>query len=150
MWGDSISTVGDSISTAEAIQYCGGIASVLWRNEQLFSKYYEIPSETFYEFSSVETFTYVHSAVGQQLSIEDMGAQVKDLIVWLSFSLIPFSFIFEIQQSVQVILIVSFVSSGVRKGVDNSRLQGTGTLTFFLHSFLNFIRGRSKIYSWLV
>ena len=30
MWGDSISTVGDSISTAEAIQYCGGIASVLW------------------------------------------------------------------------------------------------------------------------
>ena len=30
MWGDSISTVGDSISTVEAIQYCGGIASVLW------------------------------------------------------------------------------------------------------------------------
>ena len=28
--GDSISTVGDSISTAEAIQYCGGIASALW------------------------------------------------------------------------------------------------------------------------
>ena len=26
------STVGNSISTAEAIQYCGGIASVLWRN----------------------------------------------------------------------------------------------------------------------
>ena len=24
------STVGDSISTAEAVQYCGGIASVLW------------------------------------------------------------------------------------------------------------------------
>ena len=23
MWGNSISTVGDSISTAEAIQYCG-------------------------------------------------------------------------------------------------------------------------------
>ena len=23
MWGDSISTVGDSISTVEAIQYCG-------------------------------------------------------------------------------------------------------------------------------
>ena len=44
----------------------------------------------------------------------------------LSFSLIPFSFIFEIQQSVQVILIVSFVSSGVQKRVDNSRLQGTG------------------------
>ena len=45
--GDSISTVeaiqycgaiasvhvGDSISTVEAIQYCGGIASVLWRNK---------------------------------------------------------------------------------------------------------------------
>ena len=37
LWGDSISTcggiasvhVGDSISTAEAVQYCGGIASVL-------------------------------------------------------------------------------------------------------------------------
>ena len=27
---DSISTVGDSISTVEAIQYCEGIASVLW------------------------------------------------------------------------------------------------------------------------
>ena len=58
----------------------------------------------------------------------------------------------------QVILIVSFVSSGVLKGVDNSRLQGTVgggggkgySYTFFLHSFLNFIRGRSKIYSWVV
>ena len=29
--GDSISTVGDSISTVEAVQYCGGIASVLRR-----------------------------------------------------------------------------------------------------------------------
>ena len=28
--GDSISIVGDSISTVEAIQYCGGIVSVLW------------------------------------------------------------------------------------------------------------------------
>ena len=54
-----------------------------------------------------------------------MGAQVKDLIVLVELSLIPFSFIFEIQQSVQVILIVSFVSSGVQKGVDNSRLQET-------------------------
>ena len=27
--GDSISTCGDSISTAEAVQYCGGVASVL-------------------------------------------------------------------------------------------------------------------------
>ena len=29
MWGDSISTVGDSISTVEAIQYCGGKAPIL-------------------------------------------------------------------------------------------------------------------------
>ena len=28
--GDSISTVGDNISTVEGIQYCGGISSVLW------------------------------------------------------------------------------------------------------------------------
>ena len=26
--GDSISTAGDSISTVEAVQYCGGIAAV--------------------------------------------------------------------------------------------------------------------------
>ena len=30
MWEDNISTVGDNISTVEGIQYCGGIASVLW------------------------------------------------------------------------------------------------------------------------
>ena len=30
MRGDNISTVGDNISTAEGIQYCGGIPSVLW------------------------------------------------------------------------------------------------------------------------
>ena len=30
MWGDSISTVEGSISTVEAVQYSGGIASVLW------------------------------------------------------------------------------------------------------------------------
>ena len=28
LWRDSISTVGDSISNVEAIQYCGGTASV--------------------------------------------------------------------------------------------------------------------------
>ena len=28
--GDNISTVGDNISTVEGIQYCGGIPSVLW------------------------------------------------------------------------------------------------------------------------
>ena len=28
--GDNISTVGDTISTVEGIQYCGGIPSVLW------------------------------------------------------------------------------------------------------------------------
>ena len=32
MQGDNISTVGDSISTVEGIQYCGGISSVLWGN----------------------------------------------------------------------------------------------------------------------
>ena len=30
--GDSISTAEGSISTAEAVQYCRGIASVLWRD----------------------------------------------------------------------------------------------------------------------
>ena len=92
-------------------QYCGRIASVLQRNNlklQLFSKYFQIPSETFYKFLSVEPLIYVHSTVGQQLSVKDMGAQVKDLIVLAELSLIPFSFIFEIQQSVQVILIVNF------------------------------------------
>ena len=28
--GDNISTVGDSFSTVEVVQYSGGIASVLW------------------------------------------------------------------------------------------------------------------------
>ena len=30
--GDNISTVGDSFSTVEVVQYRGGIASVLWRD----------------------------------------------------------------------------------------------------------------------
>ena len=30
LWGDSFSTVGDSFSTVEVVQYSGGIASVLW------------------------------------------------------------------------------------------------------------------------
>ena len=30
LWGVASVHVGDSISTAEAVQYCGGIASVLW------------------------------------------------------------------------------------------------------------------------
>ena len=64
---------------------------------QLFFKYYEISSETFYEFSSVETFIYVHSAVGQQLSVVDMGAQVKDLIVLLE--LFTYSFLFHFRSS---------------------------------------------------
>ena len=29
--GDSFSTVGDTFSTVEVVQYSGGIASVLWR-----------------------------------------------------------------------------------------------------------------------
>ena len=32
MWGDNVSTVGDSISTVEGIQHCGGIPSVLWKD----------------------------------------------------------------------------------------------------------------------
>ena len=32
LWGMASVHVGDNISTAEAVQYCGGIASVLWRN----------------------------------------------------------------------------------------------------------------------
>ena len=118
---------------------------------QLFSKYCEIPSETFYEFSSVETFIYVHSAVGQQLSVEDMGAQVKDLIVLIElFTYSFFSFIFEFQQSVQVILIVSFVSSGVQKGVDNPRLQGIGYTYIFSTQFFEYYQRAQQIYSWLV
>ena len=64
-----------------------------------------------------------------------MGAQVKDFVFLVELSLIPFSFIFEIQQSVQVILIVSFVSSGVQKGVDNSSLQETGYSYIFSTQF---------------
>ena len=45
--------------------------------------------------------------------MEDIGAQLKDLVVLVELSLLPFSFIFEIHQSVQLILIVSFVSSGM-------------------------------------
>ena len=63
----------------------------------MFTKYYEILSEIFYEFSSVETFTYVHSAVGQQLSVEDMGVQVKDLIV--SVELFTYSFLCHFRNS---------------------------------------------------
>ena len=64
-----------------------------------------------------------------------MGGQVKDLIVLAELSLIPFSFILEIQQSVQVILTVSFVSSGVQKGVNNSRLKERGVILHFFYSF---------------
>ena len=67
-----------------------------------------------------------------------MGGQVKDLIVLAELSLIPFSFILEIQQSVQVILIVSFVSSGVQKGVNNSRLKERGVTLHFFYSFFQF------------
>ena len=38
----------------------------------------------------------------------------------------------------QVILIVSFVSSGVQKGVDNSRLQGKGYSYIFSTQFFEF------------
>ena len=81
-----------------------------------------------------------------------MGGQVKDLIVLVELSLIPFSFIFEIQQSVQVILIqlVLFHLESKREWITPG-FKKWGTLTFFFNTvFLNFIRGHSKIYSWLV
>ena len=53
--------------------------------------------QEFYEFLLVETFIYFHGAVGQQLLMEDMRMQVKDLIIQVKLSLLPFSFIFEIQ-----------------------------------------------------
>ena len=38
MRGDSISAVGDNISTVEGIQYCGGIPSVLWGDNSSTSR----------------------------------------------------------------------------------------------------------------
>ena len=67
-----------------------------------------------------------------------MGAQVKDLIVLVELFTYFFLFHFEIQQSVQVILIVSFVSSGVQKGVDNPRLQGMGYSYIFSTQFFEY------------
>ena len=90
---------------------------------------------------SVETFIYVYGAVRQQLSVEDMGAQVKDVIVLVELSLLPFSFIFEIQQSVQVILIVSFVSSGMESKREWWIIPGfkkRDILVLFPHSFVKF------------
>ena len=45
----------------------------------------------------METFTYVHSAVGQQLSEEDMGTQVKDLIALVE--LFAYSFLIHFRNS---------------------------------------------------
>ena len=75
-----------------------------------------------------------------------MGAQVKDLIALFELFAYFFLFHFEIQQSVQVILIVSLVSSGVQKGVDNSRLQGMGYsyIFFFYTVFLILSEGSAK------
>ena len=83
---------------------------------------------------------YVQGAAGQQLLVEDLGEQVKDYIVLVELSHLPFSFIFEIQQSVQVILIVSFVSSGMeskREWITRGFKKG-GILVFFPHSFAEF------------
>ena len=44
----------------------------------------------------------------------------------------------------QVILIVSFVSSGVRKGVDNSRLQGAEYSYIFPTQFFEFYQGAQQ------
>ena len=109
-------------------------------------KYFEIPSKTFYEFSSVKAFIYVQSAVGQQLSVADMSEQVKDFIVPVELSLLPFSFIFETQQSVQVILIVSFVSSGMESKREwiTPGFKKRGILVFFLHSFVEFYQSAQQ------
>ena len=86
----------------------------------------------------METFIYIIGAVGQQLLVEDMGAQVKDLIVLVELSLLPFSFIFEIHQSVQVILIVSFVSSGMESRGERITpgFKKQGVLVFFFCTVL--------------
>ena len=76
--------------------------------------------------------------------MEDIDAQVKDLIVLVELSLLPFSFILEIQQSVQVrvqvILIVSFVSSGMESNREwiTPGFKKRGILVFFPHSFVEF------------
>ena len=68
-----------------------------------------------------------------------MGGQVKDLIVLVELSLIPFSFIFEIQQSVQVILIqlVLFHLESKREWITPG-FKKRGILTFFSTEFLKF------------
>ena len=55
--GDNISTVGDNISTVEGIQYCGGIPSVLWRDNsstcgRIASVLWGIPSVLWRLFST--------------------------------------------------------------------------------------------------
>ena len=47
----------------------------------------------------METFVYVHSAVGQQLSVEDTGEQVKDLIVLVELFTYSFLFSFDFRNS---------------------------------------------------
>ena len=66
-----------------------------------------------------------------------MHAQVKDLIVLVRLLLLPLSFIFEIEQSVQVILIVSSVSSGMEPKREwiTSGFKKQGTLIFFSAQF---------------
>ena len=70
-----------------------------------------------------------------------MGAQVKDLIVLAE--LFTYSFLFHFRNSAKCAGDSDcFVSSGVRKGADNSRLQEfkeRGTLTFFLSTQFFFI-----------
>ena len=70
-------------------QYCGEITNY-FRNITRFHL-------RLFTNLSVETFTYVHSAVGQQLSVDDMGAQVKDLIVLVE--LFTYSFLFHFRNS---------------------------------------------------
>ena len=69
-----------------------------------------------------------------------MLTQVTAHIVLVELSLLPFSFFSEIQQSVQVILIVSFVSSGMESKMDwiTPGFKKRDTLIFFQHSFVEF------------
>ena len=77
-----------------------------------------------------------------------MGAQVKDLIVLVEHPLLPFYFIFEIQRSVQVILIVSFVLSGIKSKREwiTPGFKKRGTLVFFPTQFCGILsEGTEKI-----
>ena len=78
-----------------------------------------------------------------------MGAQVGGLIVLAELSLLPFSFISH-SQSVQVILIVSFVSSGMESKREwiTPGFKKRGILVFFSTQFCGILsEGTTKFIS---